>query len=62
MELRNLTPYCAHLFRGVLDEDTIVAVAVCRLTCRVQGTGRLEPLKVQEAVRVAAGALPAGTV
>ena len=60
MELRNLTPYCAHLFRGVLDDDTMVAVAVCRVTCTILEDGDLEPLEVQETVRDNTEELPDG--
>ena len=60
MELRNLTPFSVHLFRGVVDDDTMVAVVACRFTCSVQRDGGLVPLEVQEPVRANAEELPEG--
>jgi len=59
MEFENQTPYAAHLFRGVVDEETLLAVAVCRLGCLVRH-GKLEPQDIQEQVRTAPAESPAG--
>jgi hypothetical protein len=62
MDLQNDTRLAAHMFRGVIDEETMLAVVVCRLSCLIGSDGSLERQDLQDPVRLAPRETPEGAL
>jgi hypothetical protein len=52
MQLHNETPLSAHMFRGVVDDETMLAIVACRMSCLISDDGRLTLQDIQDPVRV----------